>query len=229
MTVGTTSSRPYVLYSYWRSSAAYRVRIALELKGLAYELRAVHLVKDGGEQLHDDYRAKNPLAELPTLEIPDGDGVVYLAQSVAILEYLEEVHPEVRLLPKSALDRARVRQLVEVVNSGLHPLQNLKVNKHLSASFGTDQAANEAWNRHWISRGFDGLEILVARYGGPYAFGDRPTLADCAVVPQMYNARRYGLELSRWPALARVWEHANALEAFQRAAPEAQPDAPAPA
>lgn len=220
------TATPYKLYSYWRSSASYRVRIALELKGLAYEIRPVHLVKDGGEQLRDDYRKKNPMAEVPTLEVPDGDGVAWLAQSVAILEYLEEVHPEVRLMPKDALGRARVRQLVELVNSGIHPLQNLKVNKHLSATFGTDQAANEAWMKHWIGRGFDALEVLVAGHGGPFAYGERPTLADCAAVPQMYNARRYGLDLSAWPALARVWETANALPAFARAAPEAQPDAP---
>ena len=217
----------YTLYGYWRSSATFRVRSAFELKGIAYAYEPVHLLKEGGEQLREAYRALNPLAEVPalTLVTPAGERVA-LAQSVAILEYLEEVHPEVPLMPEGALPRARVRQLVEGVNAGIHPLQNLKVMKHLSATFGTDQAANEAWARHWIARGFEGLEVLVGRWGGRHAFGDTPTLADCALVPQIYNAMRYRVDLAPFPRLAAVWASAMALPAFQRAAPEAQPDAP---
>ena len=217
----------YTLYGYWRSSAVYRVRCALELKGVPYVVKPVSLITGGGEQLSEDYRALNPLAEVPTLTFvaPDGEAVV-LAQSVAILEYLEEVRPEVPLLPADPVARARVRQLVEGINSGIHPLQNLKVLKRLTAVFGTDQAANEEWVRYRIGRGFAGLEALVGRYGGQHAFGDAPTLADCALVPQIYNARRYQLDMTVYPRLSAVWEAANALPAFQRAAPEAQPDAP---
>jgi len=217
----------YVLHGYWRSSATYRVRCALELKGLPYQVRPVHLLADGGEQLRPDYRQLNPMAEVPTLVVSSPGGAsVALAQSVAILEYLEERHPEVPLLPTDALGRARVRQLVEGVNSGIHPLQNLKVFKHMTALFGTDRAANEGWARHWIERGFEGLEVLVGRYGGRHAFGDTPTLADCALVPQIYNARRYQVDMAPFPRLAAVAVAANQMPAFLRAAPEAQPDAP---
>lgn len=216
----------YTLYGYWRSSAVFRVRCALELKGLPYRVEPVHLIEGGGEHLRADYRDKNPLAEVPTLLFTRDGREVALGQSVAILEYLEEMHPEVALLPSHPVARARVRQIVEGVNSGIHPLQNLKVMRHLGATFGTDQAANEAWARHWIARGFEGLEVLVSRTAGHHAFGDVPTLADCALVPQIYNARRYQLDMASFPALSAVWEAAMALAPFQRAAPEAQPDAP---
>jgi len=217
----------FILHGYWRSSAVYRVRCALELKGIPYEVRPVSLIANGGEQLQDDYRALNPMAEVPSLSFvtPSGEAVT-LAQSVAILEYLEEVRPEVPLLPRDPVARAQVRQLVEGVNSGIHPHQNLKVLKRLTAVFGTDQAANEEWCRHWIVRGFAGLEVLVARHGGHHAFGDTPTLADCALVPQIYNARRYKVEMADFPRLSAVWAAATALPAFLRAAPEVQPDAP---
>jgi len=216
----------YTLYGYWRSSAVFRVRCALELKGLPYRVEPVHLLHEGGAHLRPDYRDRNPLAEVPTLVFRREGREVSLGQSVAILEYLEEMHPETPLLPNQPVARARVRQIVEGINSGVHPLQNLKVMKHLSATFGTDQGANEDWARHWIARGFEGLEVLVARTAGHHAFGDVPTLADCALVPQIYNAHRYALDMSRFPTLSAVWEAAMALEPFQRAAPEAQPDAP---
>jgi maleylacetoacetate isomerase len=216
----------YTLHGYWRSSAVYRVRCALELKGIAYEVEPVHLLREGGEQLLDNFRRLNPMAEVPALTFVAEDGeVVALAQSVAILEYLEEMHPQVPLLPAEPLGRARVRQLVEGVNSGIHPLQNLKVMKRLTASFGTDQAANEEWARHWITRGFEGLEQLVLRHGGLFAYGDTPTLADCAIIPQIYNARRYRVAMELFPRLAALWEAANALPAFVRAAAELQKDA----
>jgi len=217
----------YTLYGYWRSSAVYRVRCALELKGLPYEVSPVSLIANGGEQLDETYRALNPMAELPTLAFvaPDGEPVA-LAQSVAILEYLEEVRPEVPLLPADPVARARVRQIVEGINSGIHPLQNLKVLKELTARFGTDLAANEDWIRHWTGRGFAGLEILLGRTVGRHAFGDVATLADCVLVPKIYNARRYHLDMTPFPRLCAVWDAANALPAFQRAAPEAQRDAP---
>ncbi len=214
----------YSLYGYWRSSAAFRVRIALELKGIPYTYRPVHLLEGGGQQYAQSYRALNPMAEVPTL-VDEASGLV-LGQSVAIMEYLEEVHSSPALLPSYAADRARVRQLVEVVNSGIHPIANLKVLKRLSALFATGQADNEAWAAYWIGRGFDGLEGLVARTAGAHAFGDAVTLADCAIVPQLYNARRFKVDLGPFPTLARLWDAAMALPAFQRAAPERQPDAP---
>ncbi len=220
----------YILYSYFRSSASYRVRLALEVKGLAYEYRAVNLVRDGGEHLQPSYRALNPMGELPCLGVLGDDGAprAMLGQSVAILEYLEEVHPTPALLPADPLARARVRQIVECVNSSIQPYQNLNLLRKLNADFGPDQARNDAWARHYIARGFDGLELLVAASAGTYTFGDDVTLADCALVPQVFNARRFGIDLAAYPTIARVSDAAMALPAFQRAAPEVQPDTPPP-
>jgi maleylacetoacetate isomerase len=213
----------YVLYSYWRSSSSFRVRAALELKGVAYEIRPVHLLEGGGQQLRPEYRQLNPMAEVPTLVEPDSGFT--LSQSVAIMEYLEERHPEPALLPAAPRERALVRQLVEVINGGIQPVSNLKVLRHLAATFGTQQPDHERWAAYWIARGFEGLELLLARHSGQHAFGDAVTLADCAIVPQVYNALRYRVDLGPFPHIARVWDEAMALEAFRRAAPDAQPDA----
>ncbi len=219
----------YTLYSYFRSSASWRVRIGLALKGLPYRYRPVHLLRDGGEQFSDAYRALNPMSELPCLVVhgdadPEGPPEAVLAQSIAILEYLDEVHPSPPLLPSSAADRARVRQLVESVNSSIQPLQNLKVLKHLHAAFGADKDATQAWGRHWIAQGFGGLEALLARTAGRHAFGDSVTLADVVLVPQVFNARRFGVELAPFPTIQRVEAAAMALPAFQAATPDHQPD-----
>ncbi len=220
-------SHRYALYAYFRSSASYRVRIALALKGLDYDYRPVHLLEAGGQQFTDAYRAVNPLSELPSLVVSAaGGGVTAIAQSVAILEYLEEVHPEPALLPEGALDRARVRQLVEAVNSSIQPVQNLKVMKKLGADFGIDRPAMFAWARYWIERGFEGLEALLTQTAGRFAFGDAVTLADAVLVPQVYNARRFDCDLDRFPTIARVSAAAEALDAFGAAHPHRQPDTP---
>jgi len=220
-------SARYTLYSYFRSSASYRVRIALNLKGVDYDYRPIHLLMDGGQQFTAEYRALNPMSELPTLLVGgDGGERVAIAQSVAILEYLEETLPEPALLPSDPVDRARVRQLVESVNSSIQPVQNLKVMKHLGATFGADREAQWAWARYWIERGFGGLEGLLVKCAGAHAFGDAVTLADALIVPQVYNARRFSCDLAPFPTIARVAEAAEALPAFQAAHPDAQPDTP---
>lgn len=212
-----------VLYTYWRSSAAYRVRIALNLKGLDYEARPVHLVKEGGEHLKPAYRALSPQAQLPTLL--DGDRVV--RQSMAILEYLDETRPEPPLMPTDPAGRARVRELMQAVGTDIHPVGNLRVLKALESDFGADAGKKEAWSRRWIGLGFDGLEALLGQGEiGRFCHGDTPTLADCCLVPQFYNAVRWGVDLGPYPLIRRVVEACQALEAFQKAEPEAQPDAP---
>jgi maleylacetoacetate isomerase len=212
-----------VLYTYWRSSAAYRVRIVLNLKGLEYEARPVHLVNDGGEHLKPAYRELSPQAQLPTLI----DGFRVVRQSMAIMEYLDETRPAPPLMPVDALGRARVRELMQAVAADIHPLGNLRVLKAMEAEFGADAAKKEAWSRRWIAHGFDGLEtLLVQGPAGRYSHGDTPTLADACLVPQYYNAVRWGVDLAPYPTIRRVVEACQELEAFQRAAPEAQPDAP---
>lgn len=212
------------LYGYWRSSAVYRVRIALNLKGLAYETHPVHLLRDGGEQHGAAYRALNPQQLLPCLT--DGDRV--LTQSMAIMEYLEEMHPEPPLLPVDARSRARVRALALAMACDIHPLGNLRVLQYLEGSFGADDEAKLAWSRHWIGEGFDAIEAMLAESAatGRYCHGDTPGMADACLVPQAYNALRWKLPLERWPTIARIHAACNALEAFRQALPERQPDAP---
>jgi maleylpyruvate isomerase len=221
-----------VLYGYWRSSASWRVRIALAWKGLPYAQAPVHLVKDGGEHRTAAYRALNPMAEVPLLVVPGGapdGGELRLTQSVAICEYLEERFPEPALLPAHPAERARVRALVEVVNSGIHPVQNLKVLQRIEADYGVSQEGRVAWARGWIAKGFEGLEGHLASTAGRHAFGDAVTLADCFIVPQVYNAHRFGVDMSAFPRVAAVASAASTLPAFAAAHPDRQPDAPPPA
>jgi len=223
------SAVSYRLFSYFRSSASYRVRIALHWKGIAFDTVSVHLLEDGGQQYAADYVARNPMSEVPTLEVRDPSGAVVgrVAQSVAILEYLEDVHPTPPLLPADPLVRAQVRQLVEVVNSSIHPIQNLKVMRKLTADFGTTRERNFGWAAYWIGRGFEGLERLLTTRAGHRSVGDDVTLADVALVPQVFNARRFGVDMSRFPIISRVSAALETEPAFQAARPEAQPDAPA--
>jgi len=211
------------LYSYWRSSAAYRVRIGLNLKGLAYETLPVHLVRDGGQQHHPDYVSKNPQHMVPTLQ----HGVRVIRQSVAILEYLDEAWPSPRLLPMTARDRARVRALAQMVASDIHPLNNLRVLQYFENTWHVPQSEREDWVRHWILEGFAAVESLLAQEAatGTYCHGNLPGLADCCLVPQVFNARRFGVNLDAFPTITRIEQACLELPAFQRARPENQPDA----
>lgn len=211
------------LYSYFRSSAAFRVRIALGLKGLPYEYVPVHLLRDGGQQLSEQYRALNADAVVPTL-IDEGQ---VLTQSMAIVEYLDETHAEPPLLPGSALDRAYVRAIAQQIGCEIHPLNNLRVLKYLKNTVGVSEEVKNAWYRHWIERGFASLETTLARGGkaGRFCFGDTPTLADICLVPQVFNAQRFDIPLDPYPTIARIFAACMELEAFQKATPKAQPDA----
>jgi len=211
------------LYTYFRSSAAYRVRIALNLKGLPYEAAPVHLLRNGGEQLAVGYRAVNPSALLPALE---DDGQV-MHQSLAIIEYLEETHPQVALLPADALGRARVRALALTVACDTHPLTNLRVLKHLTGPLGHSEADKLVWYRHWLGEGMAMLEAHLANdpATGRFCHGDTPGLADCCLVPQVFNANRFELDMTPYPTIARIHAACAELPAFQAAHPSQQPDA----
>lgn len=214
-----------LLYSYWRSSAAYRVRIGLNLKGLPYEIVPVHLVQDGGQQHSEAYRAINPQELVPTL----GHGQRRLGQSLAILEYLDEVWPDRPLLPATARARQRVRALALLVACDVHPLNNLRVLQYFEREWNVPQPERDAWVKHWITDGFAAAEALLAEHPstGDFCEGETPTLADCCLVPQIYNARRFGVDVAAYPTLARIEASCLALPAFDAARPENQPDAPA--
>ena len=210
------------LYNYFRSSASYRVRIALNLKNLPYDYVPVHLVRGGGEHLLPEYRKLNPDAVVPTLV--EGDEVI--TQSLAIIEWLEETHPEPPLLPKSPADRAHVRSLALQVACEIHPLNNLRVLKYLKHSVGVDDATKDAWYRHWIESGFATLEQRLAGDArtGKLCYGDTPTIADLCLVPQVYNANRFKIDTTRYPTIQRINDYALTLDAFARAEPGVQPD-----
>jgi maleylacetoacetate isomerase len=219
-------SAKLVLYSYWRSSAAFRVRIALNLKGLHYETRAVHLVRDGGEQHSPAYVALNPQQLVPALV--DDDKV--MTQSMAIAEYLDEIHPHPPLLPADAAGRARIRALAQIIGCDIHPIGNLRVLQQIGSQFGADDEQKGIWMRHWIVAGFQALETMLANHKetGRYCHGDTTGLADLCLVPQVYNARRWKTPLDDYPTILRIDAACMALDAFKAAMPEQQPDAPAP-
>lgn len=210
------------LYTYFRSSAAYRVRIALALKGIRFDAVHVHLIKGGGAHRKPEYLAVNPLGLVPALETPDG----VLTQSLAICEYLEEVHPTPTLLPHAAIDRAYVRAIANTVACEIHPLNNLRVLQHLTGPMGLDESAKLAWSRHWITVGLHGIEQLIAQSGrsGDFCYGDTPGLAEVCLVPQIYNARRYQCPLTDYPRIAAIVERAEQHPAFVVARPESQED-----
>ena len=211
------------LYTYFRSSAAYRVRIALNLKGLKADYRYVHLVKDGGQQHKPEYLALNPQGLVPALV----DHGQVLTQSLAIIEYLEETHPQPPLLPKDAMGRARVRALAQVVACDIHPLNNSRLLKYLERELHADETARNTWYRYWVVEGFMALEKLLAGNSrtGKFCHGDQPTLADICLVPQVFNARRFEIDLAPFPTIHRINDYCLTLQAFADASPEKQADA----
>ncbi len=213
------------LYSYWRSSAAYRVRIGLNLKGLAYDLAPVHLLRDGGEQHRPEFREANPQGLVPVLQ----HGQRMLRQSLAILEYLDEMWPRPALLPATARERQRARALAQLVACDIHPLNNLRVLQYFERTWGVPQPERDEWVRHWIGDGLAAFEAMLVDHPstGQFCEGNAPTIADCCLVPQLYNARRFGVPLDAYPTIVRIEQACLALPAFDAARPERQPDAPA--
>jgi maleylacetoacetate isomerase len=208
------------LYSYFRSSAAFRVRIALNLKGIAYETASVHLVKDGGHNRRPEFRAINPQMRVPTLITDAGETLI---QSLAIIEYLDETHPQPPFLPKDPIARAKVRALADLIACDIHPLNNTSPLRYLKNTMGHDQSALDAWYHHWVLEGFEALEALIAP--GTFLYGDTVTLADICLVPQVFNARRLKVPLDKFPKILAVDAACMKLPAFDRARPENQPDA----
>lgn len=208
------------LYSYFRSSAAYRTRIALNFKALAFETVPVHLTRAGGEQNTPEFQAVNPQKRVPVLALDSGE---LLLQSVAIMEYLDEVHPDPPLLPNDPLERARVRAVAQIIACDIHPLNNVASLNYLRSAFGADESAVKEWYRHWIVVGFEAVEALIKP--APYAFGPNVTMADICIVPQIANARRFKVSLDRFPGIVAAGSAASTLPAFDAARPERQPDA----
>jgi maleylacetoacetate isomerase len=208
------------LYTYFRSSAAYRVRIALNLKGVPYEMESVHLTKDGGWQHSAEYRAINPQMRVPSLKLDSGE---VLVQSMAIIEYIEETWPQPPLLPRDKTMRAHARGIADIIACDIHPINNLAPLNYLKSTLGHDQEAANAWYTHWILTGFAAIEAMIKP--GPFALGEIPSIADVVLVPQVYNARRFKVPLERFSKIVAVDQACGKLDAFEKARPENQPDA----
>jgi len=209
-----------LLYNYFRSSAAYRTRIALNLKGLSYDREGVHLTRDGGVQFSPEFRKINPQARVPALKLDDGD---ILVQSLAIIEYLDEICPTPPLLPADPVQRAHVRAVAQIISCDIHPLNNVAVLSYLRRQFTLDEAAVNAWYHHWVIAGFDAIERLIKP--GKHAFGDSVTLADICLVPQVFNAMRFKVPLDKYPKIMAAHAACASIPAFEDAKPEHQPDA----
>jgi len=211
------------LYGFWRSSASYRVRIALNLKALPYATHAVNLVRDGGEQFSAAFRAVNPQSRVPTL-VHNGQR---FSQSLAIIEYLDETFPDHRLIPRDPVDRARVRMLSQIIACDIQPLQNTSTTRYLKEQMHQDEGAVTGWLREWITRGLDAYNAHLEhdRLSGKFSQDDTPTMADCCLIPQLYAAQRFGIEPTRYPRLALIAENCHAMSAFAHAHPAKQPDA----
>ncbi|GAM24453.1 hypothetical protein SAMD00019534_076280, partial [Acytostelium subglobosum LB1] len=214
-----STSNTTVLYSYWRSSCSWRVRVALAFKKEKYEYKAIHLIKDGGQQTTEEYNQLNSMRVVPTLVI---DGHV-LGQSLAMLEYLEETRPEPALLPTKPAERAIVRQMMQIIGSDIQPLQNLKVLNKLAQMTG-DESKKAEWAKTWIANGFNGLEALLVKHSGKYCVGDQITFADLCIPAQVFNAHRFNVDMSAYPNIARVNNTLSELPEFQAAHPSQQPD-----
>ncbi len=210
------------LYSYWRSSASYRVRIALHLKSITFEYVPIHLLKDGGEQHGEAYRAKNPMEQVPILEVEENGVVRRLGQSLAIIEWLEESFPAAPLLPADRYLRARTRQLAEIVNSGIQPFQNLTMRALIKNELGGDDVAVA---RRFIEKGLRAYDIMAADVAGSFSVGDAPSMADACLIPQLYSARSLGVDLAAFPLLLRIEQNCQQLPGFQAAHPDKQVDA----
>lgn len=208
------------LYSYFRSSASYRVRIALNFKELKYEYIPVHLVKDGGEQNQPDFIKINPMAHVPALE---HNGFL-ISESVAIIDYLDQVFPKTPLFPKSPKERSQVLRVVEVLNSGIQPLQNLKVLSYLEKNLKVSAEQKDEWCRNWISKGMAALETILSKTSEQYCFGSTITAADAFLIPQCFASRRFGVKIDSYPTIMKIEKACLELPAFQKAHPEKQPD-----
>ncbi len=221
--MSSSTKSEFALYGYFRSSAAFRVRIALNLKGIAPELRFIHLLRNGGEQHTPEYKAVNPQALIPTLA---HDGHL-ITQSLAIIEYLDEIAPEPPILPRDPYGRARVREIAYIVGCDIHPVNNLRVGLYTKEKFGAGDDDIARWHRHWIRTGFGALEkmLSLSPHTGAWCHGDTPTIADILLIPQCANARRVKLDLEAWPTIARIEAHALKHPAFDAALPRNQPDA----
>jgi len=216
-------SKVPVLYSYWRSSCSWRVRIALHLKNVDYEYRAIHLVKDGGEQLKDEYRDVNPLAQVPAyIDYTEDGEPITITQSLAIMEYLEEKYPTqgINILGHDIFQRAKVRQISEMINSGTQPIQNLSVMNHHSS----DQKEKSAWSKHFIDKGLKAVEKILEQTSGKYCVGNFISMADCCLVPQVYNAKRFNVDLDQFPMIRKIVDALESEDAFVKAHPQLQPD-----
>lgn len=209
-----------ILYNYFRSSASYRVRIALNLKKLSYEQAHIHLIKEGGQQFSDTYKKLNPQSLVPAY-VEDKTHENILTQSIAIIEYLEELYPEPALLPKNAVERAWVRAFAQAIACDIHPINNLRVLKYLTQEFKLTEEQKTAWYQHWIAEGFAALETLLASHKerDEFCHGHLPTLADICLVPQVYNAIRYNCDLNPYPLLMKIYNHCETLNAFKEAYP----------
>ena len=208
------------LYSYFRSSCSYRVRIALNLKGIDYEIIPIHLVKEGGEQYKSDFKKLNPSSKVPVL-VHDNQSFF---QSVAIIEYLEEIFPSPELYPKDSAAKAKVRMLCEIINSDIQPLQNLRLLNHLTNAYSFSDEKKNEWICHWIADGFQSYEKTLEKTSGLFSFGDKVTAADCFLIPQIYNAHRFKLPMESFPLIQKVYTNCINLDAFIKAHPDQQPD-----
>lgn len=208
------------LYSYFRSSCSYRVRIALNLKGIPYIIVPIHLLKNGGEQNTNTYKKLNPSGQVPALV----DNDVLIGQSMAILEYLEETFQGPRLLPDKPSDRAVVRQMCEIINSGMQPLQNLSVSQYFTDTLQLENQEKQMWFEFWLKKGFQSLETLLDKHAKTYCFGDQLSLADCLLVPQVYNAKRFKIDMKPFEKVMEINDRCLTLTDFIKASPEKQPD-----